>query len=113
MKGDLTAAGANRWDSRIYQDLNVTAGQSYTASVRLRHVNTGSETVHLVVEKNGSPYTKHIDKSITLTNSTWGTHTGTFTAPVSEQVRVQVMLGNVNAGVRIDDFKFCEGSSCL
>jgi hypothetical protein len=111
-RADMVSVAANRWDNRIYQDVNVTAGKTYTASVKLRHAGTGSEPVYLVVEKNGSPWTKHIDRTITLTSTTWGTHTGTFTAPVSEQVRVQMMLGHADAGVRIDDFKFCEGTSC-
>jgi Zn-dependent metalloprotease len=105
---NMTAKGTNRWDSRIYQDIDAKSGKTYTVSVDLRLSAAGSQTVYLVVEKNGTPYTKYIDKTITVTSANFTNFTGQFTAATAEQVRVQVMFGAANGNVRVDNFSMIE-----
>jgi hypothetical protein len=64
--------------------------------------------VYLVVEKNGTPYTIYLDKTIALTSATFTAFTGQFTAAASEQVRVEVMTGSANGNVRVDNFSMIE-----
>jgi hypothetical protein len=121
----VAPVSANRYDKRVYQDIAVTAGKQYELTVSIRHVGAGSEAPAIVVEKNSTPYTKYIDISLDgigtndigltgaanpmpITSTAWRTFTGRFTAPATEQIRVQVMLGLVDAGLRIDDFSLIE-----
>jgi YbbR domain-containing protein len=121
----MTALATNRYDARYYQDLNAVAGKTYKVTITLRHVGTGSVTPDIVVEKNATPYTKYVDISLNgvgtddvgltsaanpaaITNTTWRTFTGQYTATASEQIRVSLMLGKVNQGVRVGTFSMTE-----
>jgi predicted acyltransferase (DUF342 family) len=105
---NMTAKGTNRWDSRIYQNVNVTTGKTYEVSADLRLSAAGNQTVYLVIEKNSAPNTKYVDRTIALTSATFATYTGQYTATASEQILVQVMLGATNGNVRVDNFSLIE-----
>jgi hypothetical protein len=77
----------------------IKVGTTCTFSVDLRLAAAGSATAYLVVEKITTLYTKHHDRTITLSSAAWNAYTGTFIASASEKVRVQLMMEAAEASI--------------
>jgi hypothetical protein len=101
---NISKIGAFNWHVQFYQLIAVTAGTVYTYSFSAKKFNlAGTRSITFVVETNGEPYTKDIERSVTI-NDTYQTFTGSFTASSSRSVRIEIQAGLNDLDFEADNF---------
>jgi hypothetical protein len=62
----INTAGTINWHVQLYQTVPVTAGQLFTYSFSAKKSSAGTRTINFVVESDATPYTKDLDRQITI-----------------------------------------------
>ncbi|MDB5051101.1 MAG: hypothetical protein JWO30_4172 [Fibrobacteres bacterium] len=81
----ITNAGVNEFDIQLWQGVALTAGKAYTLDFDVKAEAT-PKNFKIVVEHNGSPWTKYVEqaKTITVAANTYQHYTVTWTQGVDD-----------------------------
>ncbi|MCD1261300.1 carbohydrate binding domain-containing protein [Paenibacillus athensensis] len=100
LKASVSGTGGQNWNAQVFHNgLSLVKDKAYQLTFDIR--SSVNRDVNVVVEHNGDPYTKYLDKTIGAT-VTGATYSYLFTMPVNDAgAHLNFMLGLINNPVSV------------